>query len=195
MRACIVGKKACILAAALSLAVMHAAASVGGNKDDFDPAEQARAMWKEGAVLHLEEKYEAAVARFHEALELHPSARTRTYLAWSLSKLGRYEEAAAHAREAISLDPDYPNAYNDLGAYLIELKRPEQAIPWLEQAAGMRDYCCPYYSYYQIGRARLMQGRIEEAKEALRGAAAINPRYRPARELLQSIRAGGFKGS
>lgn len=159
------------------------------------PKDRAYSLWKEGAGLHIEKKYTAAIDRYNEALALHPTARTHTYLAWSLSELDRYEEAVVQVRKAIELDPEYPNSYNDLGSYLIELKRPAAAIPWLEKATTMQDYCCPHYSYYQLGRARLMQGRVEAAEEALRASIAVNPRYRPAWELLRLIREDGLTGS
>jgi tetratricopeptide (TPR) repeat protein len=188
------GKISLALAALLWLAstpggVLHAD---GGRKESR--AEQAESLWKEGAVLHLEKRYGAAIEHFNRSLALQPSARTHTYLAWSLSELERYEEAAAEARKAIELEPDYPNAYNDLGSYLIELKRPGKAIPLLEKAAEMEGYCCPHYAYYQMGRARLMQGRVEAAEEALTIAIKIRPRYRAAHDLLRRIREDGLQG-
>jgi len=182
-----------LLTVVLLIASLQPGTASGVGSDT--PRERAYSLWKEGAGLHLEKKYKAAIDRYNEALALHPTARTHTYLAWSLSELERYEEAAGQARKAIELDPEYPNAYNDLGSYLIELKRPAVAIPWLEKATTMKEYCCPHYSYYQLGRARLMQGRVEAAEEALRASIAVNPRYRPAWELLRLIREDGLKGS
>lgn len=178
----------------LVLAVAYPGELPGQNREAPGAAAEARALWKEGAVLHVEGRYHEAIDRFRGALALHPTARSHTYLAWSLSGLGRYEEAAAQTRKAIELDPEYPNAYNDLGAYLIELGRPADAMPWLVQAIGMPQYCCPHYSYYQIGRALLVQGHTERAKEALARALVIKPRYRAARSLLHRIRSGGFQG-
>lgn len=159
-----------------------------------EEAARAEQLWKEGAGLHVEKKYDEAVELYREALALHPTGRIHTYLAWSLSKLGRYREAVEHVRTSIEIDPDYPNAYNDLGSYLIELERPRDALPWLHKAIAMPEYCCPHFSYYQIGRAMLMLGRVETATEALRSAVQINPRYRPALRLLRRIRKEGLKG-
>jgi len=56
-----------------------------------------------------------------------------TFLGWTYHFQGRIEEAIAECKLAIGLDPEFGNPYNDIGAYLIELGRFEEAIPWLEQ--------------------------------------------------------------
>lgn len=178
-----------LLSSAVSAGAVH-----GDGNVSADRVGRAHALWKEGAGLHLEKDYQSAIERYRRALALHPTARTHTYLAWSLSRLGRYHEAVSHCRRAIELDPGYPNAYNDLGAYLVELGRPGEAIPWLRRAAGFRDYCCPHYAHYQLGRALLLQARVEDARRELKTSLSIRPDYRMPRHLLQRIRLRGLKG-
>lgn len=182
------------LATTLLWGMAWAAGANGGDGVSSDPAERAQELWKQGAGLHLETDYAGAIERYRRALRLHPTARTHTYLAWSLSRLGRYEEAVSHCRRAIELDPGYPNAYNDLGAYLIELGRPGEAIPWLRRAAGLSDYCCPHYAHYQLGRALLLQARVQEARSELETSLSMRPDYRIARRLLDSIRTRDLRG-
>lgn len=182
------------LATALLWGMVCAAAAHGGDDGASDRVQRAHELWKEGAGLHLETDYAEAIVRYRRALQLHPSARTHTYLAWSLSRLGRYDEAISHCRRAIELDPGYPNAYNDLGAYLIELGRPGEAIPWLRRAAGLSDYCCPHYAHYQLGRALLLQARVQEARSELETSLSMRPDYRIARRLLDSIRTRDLRG-
>lgn len=164
-------------------------------EEERSPAEQARDLWREAAGLHIEGDYEQAIALYREALGIHATARIHNYLAWSLSEQGRYQAAADHAREAIALDPDYPNAYNDLGAYLIELGRPGEAEPWLRRATGMEGYCCTHFAWYQLGRSLLLQSRLEEARRALRTSLTLHPSYQPAIRLLAEIRERGLQGS
>lgn len=152
------------------------------------PQERAEALWQQAAALHVEERYRAAARRFREAIALHPSARAHTWLAWSLSELGRLDEAVRHCRRSIELDPDYPNAYNDLGAYLVDLDRPREAERWLRAALELDDYCCPHYAWYHLARALILQGRFEEAREALHQSLRQTPRYRPALRLLHLLR-------
>ena len=51
---------------------------------------------------------------------------------------GRLEEAIEECHKAIAVDPTFGNPYNDIGAYLIEMGRLDEAIPWLERATGPR---------------------------------------------------------
>lgn len=163
---------------------------VGGSHAEppEEPRERAELLWREGANLHVEREYEAAVERFRRALALHPTARTHTWLAWSLSRMGRMQEAVTHCRRSIALDPEYPNAYNDLGSYLIDLDRPREAERWLRQALEFDDYCCPHYAWYHLGRALLLQGRIDEAMEALETSLQHRSNYRPPLQLLIMLR-------
>lgn len=179
-------------AGAIALLLVLATGTAAAGDGD---ARAAHRLWKEAAGLHLEGRYEDAVALYRRALERHPTARIHNYLAWSLSELDRYEAAVESARRAIELDPSYPNAYNDLGAYLIELGRPRDAEPWLRRAMEMEGYCCPHFPHYQLGRALLLEGRINEATDELQRALAIHPRYRPAIELLQEIRRRELRGT
>jgi tetratricopeptide (TPR) repeat protein len=49
---------------------------------------------------------------------------------------GRYEQAAAEARKAIELDPDFAMAYFNLGVNNVYLNRPEEAENALRRAVG-----------------------------------------------------------
>lgn len=159
-----------------------------GIEQPDSPQARADALWREGASLHVEQRYEAAAERFRDALALHASARTHTWLAWSLSRLGHTREAVRHCRRSIEIDPDYPNAYNDLGSYLIDLDRPREAEKWLRRALDFDSYCCPHYAWYHLGRSLLLQGRIEAAMEALETSLQHRSNYRPPLQLLILLR-------
>jgi len=88
----------------------------------------------------MEGDYDRAVELYQSSLELHPTAEAHTFLGWTYHFQGRVEEAIAECRRAIELDPEFGNPYNDIGAYLIELGRFEEAIPWLERATEARRY-------------------------------------------------------
>jgi tetratricopeptide (TPR) repeat protein len=67
---------------------------------------------------------------------LHPTAEAHTFLGWTYHFQGRLDDAIAECKRAIEIDPEFGNPYNDIGAYLIELKRFDGAIPWLERATS-----------------------------------------------------------
>src|SRR6266403_1179755 len=76
----------------------------------------------------MEGDYDRAVELYQSSLELHPTAEAHTFLGWTYHFQGRIEEAIAECKLAIGLDPEFGNPYNDIGAYLIELGRFEEAL-------------------------------------------------------------------
>ena len=150
---------------------------------------RAYALWERGYALHLLGRYEAAVDRFRASIEILPTAEGHTFLGWSLSMLGQVEEALAECRKAIALDPDYGNPYNDIGAYLIELGRPEEAIPWFEKAIAAKRYCCYQFPHFNLGRVRFMQGDLDAARRSFEEALRHEPDYPAARMALEYLDA------
>lgn len=177
-----------ILLAGLLLAVVAVALFPGSAHGDPPAATRAEALWLEGARLHVEGRYPLAIERFRAALALHPSGRTHTWLAWSLSRQGELARAIDHCRASIRIDPAYPNAYNDIGSYLVDLQRPREAERWLRRALEFDDYCCPHYAWYHLARALLLQGRPAAAMDAVERSLQRRGNYRPAIRLLILLR-------
>jgi tetratricopeptide (TPR) repeat protein len=75
------------------------------------------------ALGQLEEKrrdYSAAVRRYREALSLEPCSTDTWYfihnnLGYSLNQIGEHKSAIPYLQTALSIDPDRPNAYKNLG--------------------------------------------------------------------------------
>src|ERR1700739_2561883 len=82
----------------------------------------------------MEGDYDRAVELYQSSLELFPTAEAHTFLGWTYHFQGKLEEAIAECKRAIEIDPEFGNPYNDIGAYMIELDRYDQAIPWLARA-------------------------------------------------------------
>ncbi len=152
---------------------------------DVSPQERAFVLWQEGYILHVLGQYDAAIERFRESISVHATAAGHTYLAWSLSEQGHLEQAVEECKKAVALDPDYGNPYNDIGAYLIELGRPAEAIPWLEKAMAAKRYCCPQFAHFNLGRALVMTGEVTAARRQFERALEIDPEYVPARRALR----------
>jgi len=149
----------------------------------------------DGAQQHFQLGYEAqmggrldeAVAHYRSSIAIHPTAEAHTFLGWALSYLGRHADAIAECKVAISLDPDFGNPYNDIGAYLIELGRDQEAIDWLERAKTARRYEPRHYPYFNLARIHVKHHRIREAIRELEGALALEPRFTPARRELHRL--------
>ena len=177
---------------ALLLATLLLAPSARGQPDDHPDvpdAVRAYALWQQGYSLHVMGRYEAAVERFRASIAILPTAEGHTYLGWSLSMLGQVEEALSECKKAIALDPDYGNPYNDIGAYLIELDRPEEAIPWLEKAIASKRYCCYQFAHFNLGRVLFAQGDLVAARRSFEQALRHDPGYSAARMAIEYLDA------
>ena len=159
-----------------------------GEVEDRDAISEAVIHWRNGYVLHLDGRYEEATERFQRSIAAYPTAEGHTFLGWSLSELGQLEDAIVECEKAISLDSDYGNPYNDIGVYLIELGRPDEAVPWLQKAITAKRYCCYEFAHSNLGRVLLSQGKIDEAKRSFERALSHNPDYVPAIAGLEFIR-------
>ncbi len=173
----------------LGVAVWLCAASPiwAAEPEDTATLEEAYLHWQRGYVLHAYGNYHEAVASFRRSITAYPTAEGHTFLGWSLSHLGRVDEAIAECKKAIAVDPEYGNPYNDIGAYLIELGKADEAVPWLEKAMGAKRYCCYEYPHANRGRIHLMKGQLEEAKRAFDRALTYDPGYLPALQGLRLI--------
>lgn len=150
--------------------------------------DKALALFQEAYDRQLSGEIDAAITLYRASIEQHPTAEAHTFLGWTYSFLGRLDDAIAECRKAIDVDPGFGNPYNDIGAYLIEMERLDEAIPWLEQATA-----APRYESYQFPWFNL--GRAYEGKEQLNRAVACFERslehdnaYAPALKALRTAR-------
>ena len=180
----------CLLA--LICAAGHAPAAE--KVEELTLPQRAEVAWQAGYMFHVLGDYERAVTLFRASIDVHPTAEAHTFLGWSLSHLGQLKEAIAQCETAIKLDPEFGNPYNDIGVYLIELGRPEEAIPWLQKAISAKRYCCYQFAHANLGRVLLAQGRAEEAQRSFERALEHDPNYLPALIGLEYIKQSGFRG-
>ncbi len=171
----------------VALSLTPAAHGQSGEPSEVPDKMRAYALWRQGYLLHLNGRYQAAVDSFRESIEILPTAEGHTFLGWSLSMLGHLEQAIAECEKAIALDPDFGNPYNDIGAYLIDLGRPDEAVPWLEKAISAKRYCCYQFAHFNLGRVRVMQGNFHAARRSFERALRHDPDYQAARMALEYL--------
>jgi len=150
--------------------------------------DRAREAFKKAYHQQMIGHFDQAITWYRKSIDLNPTPEAHTFLAWNLSCLGRYEPAIDECLKAVAMDPDYGNPLNDIGAYLIELGRCNDAVPWLRKACWARRYDCKQYSHFNLGRVYEDMGRWAEARAEYRSALAIQADYGAAsRALLRLI--------
>lgn len=127
---------------------------------------------------------EEAVDLYKKSIESHPTAEAYTFLGWTYSFMGRLDEAIEECHRAIRVDPDFGNPYNDIGAYLIEQGKFDEAIPWFEQAMQAKRYESPAFPHLNLGRVYERKGRWDEALDSYKKALTLNPNYTLAKKAL-----------
>jgi len=153
-----------------------------------DRIKHAVELFQRAYKSQMEGDYDRAVELYRDSLEAHPTAEAHTFLGWTYHFQGKMEEAIAECKRAIAVDPEFGNPYNDIGSYLIELGRLDEAIPWLEQAIQAPRYDPRHYPYFNLGRAYYAKGMISRARECFREALRLEPRYTLARQAVENIR-------
>lgn len=127
--------------------------------------------------LHLSGNIKEAIEAYKKSIDYYPTPKAHTYLGWAFSLIGKFEEAIEECKIAIDLDPDYGNPYNDIGSYLINLGRYNEAIFWLEKAIDALDYEPRHFPFYNLGRIYEKKGDWITAINYYSEAIKINPQY------------------
>ena len=128
-----------------------------------------------------------AVGLYKKSIELFPTAEAHTFLGWAYSFQGRYDDAIEECERAITIDPDFGNPYNDIGAYLIEKNKLNEAIPWLEKAIQAKRYDSYCFPHYNLGRVYEQQGNWWRAYEAYHNALTCSPEYTLAKKAMSRM--------
>jgi tetratricopeptide (TPR) repeat protein len=154
-----------------------------------DARERAIALWREAYRMQMAGDLEGAIETYKRSIELYPTAEAHTFLGWTYSFQGRLEEATAECLRAIEIDPDFGNPYNDIGVYLIQQDRLDEAIPWLERAKRAPRYEPRQFPHMNLARIYLRRGRWWEALRELEAATRFAPRDPELARTLHSLRA------
>lgn len=142
--------------------------------------DQAMILFERAYRHQMRQELGDAIQLYKRSIILYPTAEAYTFLGWTYSMMDRYEEAIAECKKAIEIDPAYGNPYNDIGAYLIELNRWDEAIPWLQKAIMASRYEAPQYPYINLGRVYERLGRYSTALSYYNRAIDIDPFNRAA---------------
>ena len=141
----------------------------------------------EAYKAQIKKQYDDAVRLYHESIGLYPTAEAYTFLGWTHSFMGELDTAISHCQQAIELDPDFGNSYNDIGAYLIARGQFDEALPYLQKALEAPRYNAYHFAHFNIARVYEKQGNLLNAYRHYREALDLEPRYWVAHKGLQRV--------
>lgn len=141
---------------------------------------KAMGLFEQAYRSQTDGEFGDAIELYKRSIAIYPTAEAYTFLGWTYSLMGRTEEAIGMCQQAIKTDPDYGNPYNDIGAYLIDQEKWEEAIPWLEKAIIAPRYETRQFPFMNLGRVYQRLGRTQTALRHYKQALAEEPFYMPA---------------
>ena len=156
---------------------------------DKDKIYLASEYFNKAYKLHLSGNIKEAIEAYKKSINYYPTPKAHTYLGWAFSLNGKFEEAIEECKIAIDLDPDFGNPYNDIGSYLINLEKYDEAIYWLEKAIEAPDYEPRHFPYYNL--ARVYEKKVDwfTALNYYSEALKVNPDYELAKTALIRLTA------
>ncbi|MGH9536186.1 MAG: tetratricopeptide repeat protein [Terriglobales bacterium] len=149
----------------------------------------ALVLFEKAYALQMEGSLEEAIRLYSRSIEAYPTAEAYTFRGWTYSFLGDFNRAIEECLRAIEVDPAYGNPYNDIGAYLIEQGRWNEAISWLERATRAPRYDHTCFAHFNLGRVFERRQDFGGAERHYERALETDPGYRPARLALRRLRA------
>jgi tetratricopeptide (TPR) repeat protein len=139
------------------------------------PATEFYRLFDVASELGQKNEYNAAIAKWKEALALSPNdAKAHSNLGVLLATVGRADEAMAHYQKAVESEPEYPDGYTNIGIALARAGKLDDAIPYLEKAAQLSPWDANAHS--NLGAALAESGRTGEAIAECDKALQLNPR-------------------
>jgi Tfp pilus assembly protein PilF len=139
----------------------------------------ARTFFDQAYHLQMSGYLDRAIHFYKRSIQYSPTAKAHTFLGWTYSLKGLYERAIEECLHATELDPNFGNSYNDIGAYLIQLKKYDEAIPWLKKALEAPDYGNYCYPNLNLGYIYEFKGQWDLALEYYKTAIEENENYQP----------------
>lgn len=157
--------------------------------DEKQAKEEALLYWQEALEYQMRGEFADAIELYLKSIQLHPTAEAHTYLGWTYSMMGRIHDAIDECKEAIAIDPDFGNPYNDIGASLIELGEHDAAIPWLEKAIVAPRYEARAHPFMNLGRVFEHRFEWSKAIASYKRALEESPDYKIALVAMKKLQA------
>ncbi len=138
-------------------------------------SKRALELVNEGLGYQRTGQVQQAITSYQRSIAIQPTAEGHCFLGWAESSLGRLDTAIRECKRAIAIDPEFGNAYNDIGSYFVRQGKWNEAVEWFECAKKASRYDSPHYPYLNLGRLYSAQGSLFLALKEFKEAARLAP--------------------
>ncbi len=149
---------------------------------------RVRDLCELGTQRLMEGRVSEAIDLYEQSIHIKPTAEGYTFRGWAVSFLGDLDSAIEDCKRAIRIDPDFGNPYNDIGVYLMQKGRFDDAIPWFETAKNAKRYQPRHFPYLNLGRIYVAKGQAMRALDEFVKALEIHPADDSALEAIKKIK-------
>ena len=141
--------------------------------------QHSAALYKIGVGYYSEGKVQQAFVEFQHAYELNPQNKEALYAIGIIYLLDFDEipKAIDFFQKAVKIDPNYAEAYNNLGYAHAKMGKFDAAIPFYKKAVSNLLYATPEMAFVNMGRAYYRLGRYDEASAAYKEAIKRAPNF------------------
>jgi len=151
--------------------------------------EEAMALFQQAYQNQMQGDLEEAIELYKRSIDIFPTAEGHTFLGWTYSFQGRWDEAIEECLRAIEVDPTFGNPYNDIGAYLVEKDRLDEAIPWFERALKAPRYESHCFPHFNLGRVHERKRMFSRALAEYKKAYQENAQHLGALQAIRRLQA------
>jgi tetratricopeptide (TPR) repeat protein len=137
--------------------------------------QRALALWREGYTCQMRGDLMRAVELYTASIAILPTAEAYTFRGWAYRFMDRIDDAITECHQAIAIDPDFGNPYNDIGSYLMTKGELDAAVGWLERAKRAPRYEPRHFPYMNLGRLYEAKGMALQAIKEYSAALMIAP--------------------
>ncbi|RYZ73744.1 MAG: tetratricopeptide repeat protein [Proteobacteria bacterium] len=130
-----------------------------------------------------------AAEAYQRSIAILPTAEAYCFLGWAESARGKLDLAIRYCRKAIEIDPEFGNAYNDIGSYHVRKGKWNEAVEWFEKAKLATRYDSPQYPYLNLGRLYSAQGSLFLALKEFKEARRLAPEDQSIPESIEKLQA------
>ncbi len=156
---------------------------------NYNLCPEAMKYFEMGYKCQMDGELDLAITYYKKSIEIEDSAEGHTFLGWALSYKNKFEEAIEECEKAIEIDPEFGNPYNDIGLYLMQMNRLDEAEEWLMRAKEADRYDNPEYPYLNLGKVFELKGIWPLAVKEYEKALKIKPEYLQAKRALERLQA------